>query len=52
MTKNTVMIDHDKTALEAAKIMAEKGISSLFVVKDNHPIGIVTERDFIKKNMC
>ena len=49
MTKNMVMIDHDKTALEAAKIMAEKGISSLFVVKDNHPIGIVTERDFIKK---
>jgi CBS domain-containing protein len=49
MTKSMVMIDHDKTALEAAKIMAEKGISSLFVVKDNHPIGIVTERDFIKK---
>ena len=49
MTKNVVMIDHDKTALEAAKIMTEKGISSLFVVKDNHPIGIVTERDFIKK---
>jgi len=49
MTKNMVMIDHDKTALEAAKIMTEKGISSLFVVKDNHPVGIVTERDFIKK---
>jgi CBS domain-containing protein len=49
MTKNIVMIDHDKTALEAATIMTEKGISSLFVVKDNHPIGIVTERDFIKK---
>ena len=49
MTKNMVMIDYDKSALEAAKIMAEKGISSVFVVKDNHPIGIVTERDFIKK---
>jgi CBS domain-containing protein len=49
MTKNIVMIDHDKTALEAAKIMTEKGISSLFVVKDNHPVGIVTEREFIKK---
>ncbi|HJU34695.1 MAG TPA: CBS domain-containing protein [Nitrososphaera sp.] len=49
MTKNIVMIDHDKSALDAAKIMTEKGISSLFVVKDNHPIGIVTERDFIKK---
>ncbi|MFL6526041.1 MAG: cyclic nucleotide-binding/CBS domain-containing protein [Nitrososphaera sp.] len=49
MTKNMVMIDYDKSALEAAKIMAEKGISSLFVVKDNRPVGIVTERDFIKK---
>jgi CBS domain-containing protein len=49
MTKNVVMIDHGKTALEAAKIMTDKGISSLFVVRDNNPIGIVTERDFIKK---
>ena len=49
MTKNIVMIDHDKTALEAAKVMTEKGISSLFVVRDNNPVGIVTERDFIKK---
>jgi CBS domain-containing protein len=40
MTKNIVMIEADKTALEAAKVMAEKGISSVFVV---------TERDFIKK---
>jgi CBS domain-containing protein len=49
MTKDMVMIDHDKTAMEAAKIMTEKGISSVFVVRDNDPIGIVTERDFIKK---
>jgi CBS domain-containing protein len=49
MTKHIVMIDHDQTALEAAKIMTEKGISSLFVVRNNDPIGIVTERDFIKK---
>jgi CBS domain-containing protein len=49
MTKDMVMIDHDKTAMEAAKIMTEKGISSVFVVRDNNPIGIVTERDFIKK---
>jgi CBS domain-containing protein len=49
MTKNIVMIDHDKTAIEAAKIMTEKGISSLFVVRDNNPVGIVTERDFVKK---
>ena len=49
MTKDIIMIDGTDTALEAAKLMAEKGISSLFVVKDAVPVGIVTERDFIKK---
>jgi len=49
MTKDIVKIDGDKSALEAAKLMAEKGISSLFVMKDGQPVGIVTERDFIKK---
>ncbi|HEV8405634.1 MAG TPA: CBS domain-containing protein [Nitrososphaera sp.] len=49
MTKQIVMIDHDKSALEAAKVMAEKGISSVFVVKNGDPVGIVSERDFIKK---
>src|SRR5919197_1758977 len=49
MTKQIVMIDHDKSALEAAKTMAEKGISSVFVVKDGQPVGMVSERDFIKK---
>ncbi|HEY3094355.1 MAG TPA: CBS domain-containing protein [Nitrososphaera sp.] len=49
MTKQIVTIDHDKSALEAAKTMAEKGISSVFVVRDGQPVGIVSERDFIKK---
>ena len=49
MTKEIVMIDGSDSGLEAAKVMAEKGISSLFVVKDATPVGIVTERDFIKK---
>jgi CBS-domain-containing membrane protein len=49
MTKDIVAIDFEKSALEAAKLMTEKGISSLFVVKDGNPVGIVSERDFIKK---
>jgi CBS domain-containing protein len=49
MTKNVVTIASDKTALDAAKLMAEKGISSLIVVKNGNPEGIITERDFIKK---
>jgi CBS domain-containing protein len=49
MTKYVVTIDENRTALEAAKIMTEKGISSLIVLKDQNPVGIVTERDFVKK---
>lgn len=49
MTKDIVTIDVDKSTLEAARLMTEKGISSLFVVKDGNPVGIVSERDFIKK---
>ncbi len=49
MTKDIVMIDGSKSTLEAAKVMAEKGISSVFVLKNEKPVGIVTERDFIKK---
>lgn len=49
MTKEIVMIEGSESTLEAAKLMADRGISSLFVVKDGVPVGIVTERDFIKK---
>ncbi|WP_337861955.1 CBS domain-containing protein [Nitrososphaera sp.] len=49
MTKEIVTIDADKSALEAARLMTERGISSLFIVKDGNPVGIVSERDFIKK---
>lgn len=49
MTKDIVTIEDSKTALEAAKIMSQKGISSLIVVEDGVPKGIITERDFVKK---
>jgi CBS domain-containing protein len=49
MTKTVVTIDENKTALEAARLMSERGISSLIVMKDGMPKGILTERDFIKK---
>jgi CBS domain-containing protein len=49
MTKEIVTVDEGETALEAATIMSQRGISSLIVVKDGAPIGIITERDFVKK---
>jgi len=49
MQKNVITIEHDKSALEAAKLISEKDISFLVIVKDGKPIGVVTERDFVRK---
>jgi len=49
MTKNVVTIDPNKTIAEAAALMSEKGIGDLIVMDDNTPIGIVTERDFVRR---
>jgi CBS domain-containing protein len=49
MTRDVVTINELQTTLQAAIIMSEKGISSLIVVRDSKPVGIITERDFVKK---
>lgn len=49
MHKNVITISHDKTALDAAKLITQKDISFLVIVKDGKPIGVVTERDFVRK---
>ena len=49
MTKDLLTISEKDTALKAVQLMSEKGVSSLIVLSDNQPIGIITERDFIKK---
>lgn len=49
MIKELLTISENETALKAAQVMTEKGVSSLIVLADDQPIGIVTERDFIKK---
>lgn len=49
MQKNVITIQEDKSALDAAKLISEKDISFLVIVKDDKPIGVITEKDFIKK---
>ncbi len=49
MAKNVVTIQQDKTALDAARILTEKDVSFLVIVKAEKPVGIVTEKDFVKK---
>jgi CBS domain-containing protein len=49
MTKNVVTIDEDKTVAEAAGLMAEHDIGDLVIMHNNSPVGIVTERDFVRR---
>ena len=49
MQKNVITLEQDKSALEAARLISEKDISFLVIVKDSKPIGVVTERDFVRK---
>jgi CBS domain-containing protein len=47
MTKDVEMISLDHTILDAAKIMHKDNVSSIVAMKNNEPVGIMTERDFI-----
>ena len=49
MEKNVITIEKDKTAQDAAKIIAEKDISFLVVMNDGLPIGVLSESDFVRK---
>ncbi|MGQ0795899.1 MAG: CBS domain-containing protein [Nitrosopumilaceae archaeon] len=51
MIRNVVTIDHEKTSKDVALLMSEKQVSSLVVIKDGNPIGLVTERDLSRKVM-
>jgi len=49
MEKNVVTLDQDSTVLDAARLLKEKKISFLVIMKNNEPIGVVTESDFVRK---
>ena len=49
MQKNVITIEHDKTAHDAACLISEKDVSFLVIMKDDVPIGVLTESDFVKR---
>lgn len=42
-------IDPDMSVYNALKLMADKGIGALVVVKNERPLGIISERDYARK---
>jgi len=49
MEKDVITIENDKTAQDAAKIIAEKDISFLVIMNNDKPEGILSESDFVRK---
>ena len=49
MKEQVITIDSSSTVIDAAKKMNEKGIGCLVVLEKGSPIGIITERDFVRK---
>src|SRR2546426_12069773 len=47
MTRSVIVIDPDRTILEAAKRMAAKKIGGLVGVEHGRPNGLVTDRDIL-----
>jgi len=49
MIRDVATITPENTLYEAAKIMGEKHIGSLIVIKYETPVGIITERDLLRE---
>lgn len=47
--KNVISVSHGTTVLDALKLMAEKSIGSVVVLKNDKYAGILTERDYARK---
>lgn len=49
MKKKIISIDETETIKKAASMMTEAEIGSIIITKDNIPVGILTQRDFVTK---
>jgi CBS domain-containing protein len=49
MTKEVVTIDVNKTVFDAAELMSNKGVGCVIVLVQGFPVGIITERDMVKR---
>ncbi len=49
MTKDVVTIGADKTVYDAAALMAQKSLGCLPILVNGYPVGIITERDIVRR---
>ena len=49
MRKNVISIDSEMTVKDAATMMEDTDVGCVIITKGNAPLGILTERDFVKR---
>jgi len=49
MATNVITIDVHKSAFEAAQLMTYHGVGDLVIMDKEVPIGMFTERDFVRR---
>jgi len=58
MTKGIISINSEENVITASEVMIHKNIGSVLVFDGSNPVGIITERDIVKrvitdcKNLC
>jgi len=58
MTKGIISINSEDNVIKASEVMIHKNIGSVLVFDGSNPVGIITERDIVKrvitdcKNLC
>ena len=49
MIKDPIRVDPSASVREIARLMRDKSISSIILVQNDKPVGIVTERDLVRR---
>jgi len=49
MVKNPIVVDMLTPVREVAKLMRDRAVSSVIIVKNERPVGIITERDLVRR---
>jgi CBS domain-containing protein len=49
MSRDVVAVSPDSSVYTAANLMSSKGVGSCVVVRDDKPVGILTERDIVRR---
>ncbi|ADI72956.1 putative signal transduction protein with CBS domains [Methanohalobium evestigatum Z-7303] len=49
MNRSVYTIDIDASVVDVAKEMSKNNVGSIIIVQNNDPVGVITERDLVKK---